>query len=65
MKIKIERASKTWKIPCKNARCVEANNREFEIEINSLEELMELVDEVEDIIINKDKSITIYDDYVE
>ncbi len=37
---------------------------ELNIEINTLEELMELIDKVGNIIINR-FSITIYDDYVE
>jgi len=65
MKFKIERASERWTIPCKNAKLIDGKTEDFEIEINSLDELMELVDEVSDIVINKDKSITIYDTYLE
>ena len=66
MKFEIERASHEDGLPCKNAILIGTErDPKFEIEINSLDELMELVDEVDDIVINKDKSITIYDDYLE
>lgn len=54
------------KIVCNEARKIEEGYYKggWEIEINTLEELMKLIDEVEkDLIINK-KHISIFDDYL-
>ena len=63
--------------PCEGAKLVRAGSAEhkpvYEIEINTLEQLLELVDEINDIIVmDSDKSktgykyeIELYDDYRE
>ena len=65
MKFEIYRASCSWELPCTKATAIEGKNEKFEIEINSLEDLIQLSVEVGGIVIENDKSIIIYDDYIE
>jgi len=73
MRFRVERTS-DWageKSPCRGCRFVQDHDENgdpvnvWEIEINSLDELMKLVDDNGAIIIGKDKSIEIYDAYRE
>lgn len=69
MKFLIERVSTSGykDLPCKNAKLAGETNQGyfFEIEINELKDITDLVNEVGKIIIDPKEGITIYDDYIE
>jgi hypothetical protein len=64
MKYKISRTSNWWGVeqPCKKAY---KENHEWYIDINSIEEIQELIDEVKTQVIIGFNDIEIYDDYRE
>jgi hypothetical protein len=67
MIFEIDKASDVYGVegkPCKNAK-FNSQKDEWEIEINSLEELVALIQEKNYSLIISDTDITIYDSYVE
>ena len=70
MKFTIDRASDPWdekkSKPCASAAPLVDGGDSWTVEINSIDELMALIAEVRSaVIVYGNKSITIYDDYVE